>query len=164
MVPPRRAILALVLRRRGGIIATPSILRAQKREYHRRPDRPNILLITSDQQHWRTLGVNNPRIQTPALDRLCAEGVNFTRAYCPNPTCTPTRASMITGMYPSQHGAWSLGTKLFEDVPVVGDRLAEGGYRTVLIGKASSTSRSPATTPANRTPASTTRSGWRKTA
>lgn len=98
--------------------------------------RPNILLITSDQQHWRTLGVNNPKIRTPNLDRLCREGVRFDRAYCPNPTCTPTRASIITGMYPSQHGAWSLGTKLFENVPVVGDDLQRAGYATSLIGKA----------------------------
>jgi len=98
--------------------------------------RPNILLITSDQQHYDTLGVTNPRIRTPALDRLAAEGTRFGRAYCPNPTCTPTRASIITGMYPSQHGAWSLGTKLFEDVPVVGDRFQQCGYATALIGKA----------------------------
>jgi len=98
--------------------------------------RPNILLITSDQQHYDTLGCTNPRIRTPALDRLGGEGVRFDRAYCPNPTCTPTRASIITGMYPSQHGAWSLGTKLFEDVPVVGDRFAAAGYATALIGKA----------------------------
>ena len=74
--------------------------------------RPNILLITSDQQHWNTLGCLNPEIQTPHLDALAAQGTLFNRAYCPNPTCTPTRASIITGKYPSQHGAWSLGTKL----------------------------------------------------
>ena len=83
------------------------------------PTRPNILLISSDQQHYSTIGAVNDRIKTPAIDRLCSEGMRFDRAYCPNPTCTPSRASIITGMYPSQHGAWSLGTKLYEDVPVV---------------------------------------------
>ena len=97
--------------------------------------RPNILLITSDQQHYDTLGVTNPRIKTPSLDRLVAEGTRFDRAYCPNPTCTPTRASLITGMYPSQHGAWTLGTKLYEDVPVVGDQFQSAGYATGLLGK-----------------------------
>ena len=96
----------------------------------------NILLITSDQQHWNTLGQFNPEIQTPALDKLAAQGTTFTRAYCPNPTCTPTRASMITGKYPSQHGAWSLGTKLPESEPTVGDRFRAAGYRTALVGKA----------------------------
>lgn len=98
--------------------------------------RPNILFITSDQQHWSTLGTVNDRIQTPALDRLCREGARFNRAYCVNPTCTPTRASMITGLYPSQHGAWTLGTKLFEDVPTIGDLLGPAGYFTALLGKA----------------------------
>ena len=100
------------------------------------PPKPNVLLITSDQQHYDTLGATNPRIRTPALDRLAREGARFDRAYCPNPTCTPTRASIITGMYPSQHGAWSLGTKLFEDVPTVGDCFRKAGYDTALIGKA----------------------------
>jgi len=99
-------------------------------------NRPNILLITSDQQHHSTLGAVNDRIRTPALDRLCEEGTRFDRAYCPNPTCTPTRASIITGMYPSQHGAWSLGTKLFEDVPTIGEMLQGRGYQTSLVGKA----------------------------
>ncbi|MFB3040907.1 MAG: sulfatase [Candidatus Poribacteria bacterium] len=99
-------------------------------------DRPNILLITSDQQHWNTLGCLNPEIQTPHLDRLAKEGTLFQRAYCPNPTCTPTRASIITGKYPSQHGAWSLGTKLSESEHTVGEDFLAANYRTALVGKA----------------------------
>ncbi|MEM7577519.1 MAG: sulfatase-like hydrolase/transferase [Planctomycetota bacterium] len=98
--------------------------------------RPNLLLITSDQQHWSTLGVLNPKIQTPNLDRLAKMGTNFTRAYCPNPTCTPTRASILTGQYPSSHGAYTLGTKLPEHVPTLGDHLRDLGYRSTLVGKA----------------------------
>ncbi|PYI56213.1 sulfatase family protein [Paenibacillus flagellatus] len=98
--------------------------------------KPNILLITSDQQHWNTIGAFNPEIRTPNLDRLVREGTTFTRAYCPNPTCTPTRASIITGMHPSQHGAWTLGTKLLEDRHTVGEDFAAAGYRTALVGKA----------------------------
>lgn len=98
--------------------------------------KPNILLITSDQQHWNTIGAFNPEISTPNLDRLVREGTTFSRAYCPNPTCTPSRASIITGMYPSQHGAWTLGTKLLEDRHTVGEDFGEAGYRTALVGKA----------------------------
>lgn len=98
--------------------------------------KPNILLITSDQQHWNTIGAFNDEISTPNLDRLAREGTVFSRAYCPNPTCTPSRSSIITGMYPSQHGAWALGTKLSENVPTVGDALQAEGYRTALVGKA----------------------------
>ena len=101
------------------------------------PDgRPNILLITSDQQHWNTLGCLNPEIRTPNLDRLAEQGTLYTRAYCPNPTCTPTRASLITGKYPSQHGAWALGTKLSEAEHTVGEDFTAAGYRTALVGKA----------------------------
>ncbi len=98
--------------------------------------RPNILLITSDQQHWNTLGCLNPEIKTPNLDKLAARGTLFERAYTCNPTCTPTRASIITGQYPSQHGAWSLGTKLPEEAHTVGQDFQKAGYRTALIGKA----------------------------
>lgn len=98
--------------------------------------KPNILLITSDQQHWHTLGLNNPEIKTPSLDQLAEEGTVFSRAYCANPTCTPTRASIITGRYPSQHGAWSLGTKLPETCHTVGEDFQQAGYRTALVGKA----------------------------
>lgn len=96
----------------------------------------NILFISSDQQHWFSMGFLNPEVKTPNLDRLAARGVYFDRAYTVNPTCTPTRASWITGMYPSQHGAYSLGTKLMENVPTVGDVFQQAGYRTALVGKA----------------------------
>lgn len=98
--------------------------------------KPNILLITSDQQHWNTIGAFHKEIHTPNLDRLTQEGTTFTRAYCPNPTCTPSRASIITGMYPSQHGAWTLGTKLLEDRHTVGEDFKAAGYSTSLVGKA----------------------------
>lgn len=98
--------------------------------------KPNILLITSDQQHWNTIGAFNSEIDTPNLDRLVKEGTTFDRAYCPNPTCTPTRASIITGKYASQHGAYSIGTKLPEDELTIGDILQKENYRTSLVGKA----------------------------
>ncbi|MFI3324993.1 MAG: sulfatase-like hydrolase/transferase [Clostridia bacterium] len=96
----------------------------------------NVLFITSDQQHFNTLGINNPEIKTPNLDRLCSMGTTFDRAYTVNPTCTPTRATMITGKYPSQHGAWTLGTKLDEKCTTIGDLMHEAGMKTSLVGKA----------------------------
>ncbi len=98
--------------------------------------RPNILLITSDQQHPSAMGCVNPALSTPAIDRLATEGTRFDRAYCNNPTCSPSRSSIITGMYPAWHGCWALGTKLDEDQPVVGDDLTRAGYATHLVGKA----------------------------
>lgn len=98
--------------------------------------KPNIVLITTDQQHFNALGVKDPKLKTPNLDRLCGEGTRFERAYCPAPVCTPSRASIITGQYPSHHGAWTIGVKLPEDVPTLGDHLLAEGYATGLIGKA----------------------------
>ncbi|MFI3212765.1 MAG: sulfatase-like hydrolase/transferase [Eubacteriales bacterium] len=96
----------------------------------------NILYITSDQQHFNTIGKFNPEICTPNLDRLCDCGTCFDHAYTVNPTCTPTRASLITGTYPSQHGAWTLGTKLPETETTIGKLMQEDGMKTALIGKA----------------------------
>lgn len=101
-----------------------------------RVPQPNILLITSDQQHYDTLGITNPRIITPALDRLSREGMRFDRAYCNSPVCSPSRSTLITGLYPSSHHCWTIGVKLPEDVPTVGEIFQGQGYNTTLIGKA----------------------------
>ncbi|MBD1221351.1 sulfatase family protein [Virgibacillus halodenitrificans] len=98
--------------------------------------KPNVLLITTDQQHWNSIGAFNNEIETPNLDRLVKEGTTFKRAYCPNPTCTPSRASILTGKYPSQHGAWSIGTKLSEEEPTLSQAFFDNGYKTALVGKA----------------------------
>ncbi|MFP4375454.1 MAG: sulfatase-like hydrolase/transferase [Spirochaetales bacterium] len=96
----------------------------------------NVLFITTDQQHYMAMGYRNSEVKTPNLDRLVKEGTSFHRAYTPNPTCTPTRSSWLTGQYPSQHGAWSLGTKLLEDRKTIGSYLREGGVTSALVGKA----------------------------
>ncbi|MBN1348180.1 sulfatase-like hydrolase/transferase [candidate division KSB1 bacterium] len=96
----------------------------------------NILLITTDQQHCDTIGKSNPRIKTPVLDRLVDEGVTFNRAYCANPVCSPSRSTILTGLYPAWHHCWTIGVKLPEDVPTVTGLLHDNGYRTILIGKA----------------------------
>ena len=99
-------------------------------------DRPNILLIVTDQQHPDTLGLlDRIPVQTPNLDRLAAGGTTFTRAYTPCPLCTPARASLLTGQYPSRHGAWSIGTDTPEDALSLPALLAARGYRTALLGK-----------------------------
>ncbi|MDG2167170.1 MAG: sulfatase-like hydrolase/transferase [Opitutales bacterium] len=96
----------------------------------------NILLITSDQQRWDTLGRINSTISTPNLDRLADRGVLFERAYTVNPVCTPTRCSILTSEYPSRHGCFHVGTSLPEDYgPTVAHRFSDAGYNTSLIGK-----------------------------
>lgn len=66
---------------------------------------PNIVFILSDDQGpWAAGCYGNDEIETPNLDRLAAEGVRFTNAFCTSPVCSPSRASYLTGKLPSQHG------------------------------------------------------------
>jgi len=99
--------------------------------------RPNILLIITDQQRTDTLGCYGAsHMKTPVIDQLAADGVRFDRAYCSSSVCTPSRASLFTGVYPSRHGAWHVGTHVPDDVPMLSHRLSAKGYRTHYIGKA----------------------------
>lgn len=68
-------------------------------------ERPNIVLILSDDQAWTDYGfMGHPDIATPNLDRLAAESLVFPRGYVASPLCRPSLASMVTGLYPHVHG------------------------------------------------------------
>jgi len=99
--------------------------------------RPNILLITSDQHRADHLGcTGTPGFRTPHLDRMAREGVHFNRAYTPSPICTPCRVSLLTGQYPSVHGAYSIGVSLDPfPTPTLPAVLGAAGYHTALFGK-----------------------------
>ncbi len=102
------------------------------------PERPpNILWYCTDQQRFDTIGaLGNPHVHTPNLDRFVAEGVAFTHAYCQSPICTPSRASFLTGMYPSAIHANGNSVAHFADArPLVTKRLVEAGYDGGLVGK-----------------------------
>lgn len=99
--------------------------------------KPNIVLITTDQQRFDTLSCNGSSfLHTPNLDRLAESGARFTRAYCTNPVCTPSRVSIMTGKYPSAHGSYNIGTVAEDTGQFLSSRLAAAGYRTHHIGKA----------------------------
>jgi len=67
--------------------------------------RPNIVLVLADDLGWADLGVNGADLhETPQLDRLAREGVQFRQAYAPSPVCSPTRASILTGKHPARLG------------------------------------------------------------
>ena len=71
-------------------------------------ERPNILLIVSDDQGYNDLGLLGNGIITPNLDRLAAEGVRLTNFYVAWPACTPSRASLLTGRYPQRNGIYDM--------------------------------------------------------
>ncbi len=70
--------------------------------------RPNVLLLVSDDQGYRDLGLLNPKIATPHLDRLADVGVRLTEFYVTWPACTPSRGSLLTGRYPQRNGIYDM--------------------------------------------------------
>ncbi len=99
--------------------------------------RPNILWLCTDQQRYDTIGaLGAATADTPNLDSLAQAGVAFERAYCQSPICTPSRASFLTGLYPSAIRVNRNGNPAFPDFPpLISKRLAEAGYTCGLIGK-----------------------------
>ena len=103
------------------------------------PTQPNILWYCSDQQRFDTLGaLGNPHINTPRLDQLVREGVAFSHAYCQSPICSPSRASFLSGAYPS---TLSVNGNGYPEFPahfadrLITHRLAAEGYDCGLVGK-----------------------------
>ncbi|MGK6317344.1 sulfatase family protein [Neorhizobium sp. DT-125] len=99
--------------------------------------RPNILWICTDQQRWDTISALGFKgLKTPNIDRLAENGVAFTRAYTQSPICTPSRATFLTGMYPSAHQVQMNGNEYFPDhLKLVPKVFEQNGYHTGLIGK-----------------------------
>ncbi|MFP4502318.1 MAG: sulfatase [Candidatus Hydrogenedentota bacterium] len=99
--------------------------------------RPNILLALTDNQSWRHCGaMGDPIAQTPAFDRVAAEGVLFPNAFCPSPSCTPSRGALLTGQ-----DFWRLGSggvlhgQWPKDLPLYTDLLSDAGYHVGYTGK-----------------------------
>ena len=97
-----------------------------------------ILFVTTDEQRFDGLGCYGGQIaRTPAVDRLAANGILYTRAYNQNVTCMPARSTIVTGQHVNTHGVYRNGYSLPESDPSVAQLLKEqAGYRTALVGKA----------------------------
>ena len=97
---------------------------------------PNLLLIMCDQLRFDALhAAGNELIQTPNLDRLCAEGVRFASGYTESPVCVSARAICMTGQLPQHTGIFDNGYPLPADHPTLMTRLRAAGYFTQAIGK-----------------------------
>lgn len=99
---------------------------------------PNIVMVVVDDLRWDEFGVSgHPYAETPNIDRLAAEGAMFTNAFHAVPLCSPNRASLLTGQYPSRHGiidnvARNLASHRLQTFP---QALRAGGYETAFLGK-----------------------------
>jgi arylsulfatase A-like enzyme len=108
---------------------------------------PNILYIVVDNQPASILGAyGNPDVRTPHIDRLASAGVRFTRAFAVHGMCSPTRATLLTGLMPSQHGVhdwlddeetegWPADWNAAREFRTLPYTLKNRGYETALIGK-----------------------------
>ncbi len=98
--------------------------------------RPNILMLCTDQQRFDTLGCyGNSHAKTPNLDRLAAQGAMFEQCYVQNTICSPSRASLFTGMYARNHGLWANGVAMPDHRKMFTRVLADAGYDCGMVGK-----------------------------
>jgi arylsulfatase len=122
-----------MLSRRAFLAASAATLVAQTRS-------ANIIFIYCDDLGYGDLGVYGSHIRTPNLDRMVAEGVRFTQFYSANPVCSPARAALLTGRYPTRVGVPRVfnppdTTGLALDETTMAQMLRDVGYRTMCVGK-----------------------------
>jgi N-sulfoglucosamine sulfohydrolase len=125
----------------AGLGMGPSLGCGRKRLGPATAERPNILLLIADDLGWRDLGCYGDRqIDTPNLDRLATEGARFTNAFVAAPSCSPSRASILTGQHPHTNGVTGL-THLHKRLMLspfkttMPDVLEAAGYNTAIEGK-----------------------------
>ncbi len=98
--------------------------------------RPNFILLIADDMAWEDCGANGSRVvRTPNIDRLAKEGMRFTRGFVTASSCSPSRASIITGRYPHATDAEQLHWPLPGGQVTFVEKLKESGYWTAAAGK-----------------------------
>lgn len=99
-------------------------------------DLPNIILCMGDDHGWDETGYNgHPWVKTPVLDDMAAHGLKFNRFYAAHPSCSPTRASVMTGRHPNRAGTFSANCSTRPEEITIAHLLAERGYRCGHFGK-----------------------------
>lgn len=99
-------------------------------------DRPNLVLIIADDLAWNDIGCyGHPAIRTPNLDRIAREGMKFTRGFVTAASCSPSRASILTGRYPHNTDAEELHWPVPKEQITFVEHLRKAGYWTAAAGK-----------------------------
>lgn len=122
----------------AGIGAAGFALAGKSLSAEGRERRPNVIIVITDDQGYGDLGCHgNPVLRTPNLDRLYRQSVRLTNFHV-DPTCSPSRSSLMTGRYSSRTGVWHtiMGRSLLRrDEVTMADVFATSGYRTAIFGK-----------------------------
>ena len=95
--------------------------------------RPSILLVTLDTTRADSMGFESDAVETPTLDALAARGVRFSQAWTTVPMTLPAHASILTGLYPSEHGIRENSRFLDDDRVLLAERLRDAGYTTAAF-------------------------------
>ncbi|VAW12813.1 Sulfatase [hydrothermal vent metagenome] len=99
-------------------------------------DKPNFIIFIADDAAWDDAGCyGNQGIRTPNIDKLAAEGIKFNSAFLTTSSCSPSRCSILTGLYPHNTGAGELHMPLPSDKLLFPGELQKAGYYTVSAGK-----------------------------
>lgn len=97
---------------------------------------PNLVFIFTDQQRYDTMSVyGNDKIKAPNLNNLSKESAVFKRPYVTQPVCTPSRGTIVTGLYPHTHGCVNNNMTLNKKIPTIADFTKKHGYKTAYMGK-----------------------------
>jgi len=132
------SVIAVWLAIAIGAVAMAQLTASAERSHAPRQRPPNVLLVITDDQGYGDLRAHgNPKVETPNLDRLAREGVQFQSFYV-SPVCSPTRASLMTGRYNYRTGVVDtyLGRSLMHpDETTIAELLSRAGYRTGIFGK-----------------------------
>ncbi|MCO6456311.1 MAG: sulfatase-like hydrolase/transferase [Pirellulaceae bacterium] len=100
------------------------------------PPRPNFILLMGDDHGWEETGYNgHPHVKTPVLDQMAATGLRIDRFHAAHPTCSPTRASFLTGRHPNRMGTFEPGWSLRPEEITIAHLLNKAGYRCGHFGK-----------------------------
>ncbi len=98
--------------------------------------KPNVVFILTDDQRWDAMScMGNPYLHTPNIDRLAAEGILFKNHFCTTSLCSPSRASILGGLYAHTHGVVNNFTDYPRNLPTFPRQLQKAGYQTAYIGK-----------------------------
>lgn len=117
----------------------PAVLAVQFGSFAQAKEQPNVLLIIADDLGPQLGCYGDANSVTPNIDKLAEQGVRFNQAHVTAASCSPSRGSIMTGLYPHQHGMYSLSqqgwAKMHDDVPKLPNAMKALGYRTAIIGK-----------------------------
>jgi arylsulfatase A-like enzyme len=98
--------------------------------------KPNIVLVMADDQGWGDAACyGHPKLKTPEMDSLAADGLKFERFYAAAPVCSPTRGSVMTGRHPNRFGCFCWGYPLRPQEITIAEALKTAGYATGHFGK-----------------------------